>query len=184
MNGHHAVLSIQQTDEALTNLLWLECNKYGLVNKKVQLLYRINKLTGKKKKIVYYFQTLTFPFFTALYKDWYRIDQSEKVKKKVIPKNIEIYLTPLAIGHWTMGDGTYWKKSQRIVLCTDCFNLAEVNQLRAILLKKYTIDSSLKSGMNGKNMVHRIVISNENRKIFQKLISPYIIPSMLYKIGL
>lgn len=34
INGHHAVLSIQQTDETLVNLLWSICNKYRLVNKK------------------------------------------------------------------------------------------------------------------------------------------------------
>lgn len=34
MNGHHAVLSIQQTDEAIVDRLWSMCNEHKLVNKK------------------------------------------------------------------------------------------------------------------------------------------------------
>ena len=43
MNGRQALLSIQQTDEFIVNLLWLICNKYGLVNKKVKCLYSNKK---------------------------------------------------------------------------------------------------------------------------------------------
>ena len=84
MNGHHALLSIQQTDESLVNLLWTICDKYKLVNKKVQQLYRFNKLTGKEKKIVYYFQTITFPYFTSIYNDWYILDKTNKIRIKIV----------------------------------------------------------------------------------------------------
>jgi LAGLIDADG DNA endonuclease family len=69
MNGHHALLSIQQTEESLVNLLWSICNEYKLVSKPVNFLIRINKNTGNEKKKVYYFSTLTFPYFTKLYKE-------------------------------------------------------------------------------------------------------------------
>jgi len=151
--GHNSLLAIQQTDEALVNLLWSICNKYKLVNKKVQSLYRINPITGKEKKIVYYFQTLTLPYFNFFYDEWYKIDIINNSRKKVLPLDLETSLTPLAIAHWTMGDGTFDKgKAQRIILCTDCFSLTEVDYLRSILLKKYTIDSapgSLRLGSPG-----------------------------------
>ena len=126
--GHNSLLAIQQTDEALVNLLWSICNKYKLVNKKVQ----------------------SFNFF---YDEWYKIDIINNSRKKVLPLDLETSLTPLAIAHWTMGDGTFDKgKAQCIILCTDCFSLTEVDYLRSILLKKYTIDSapgSLRLGSPG-----------------------------------
>lgn len=163
--GHNSLLGIQQTDEALVNLLWSICNKYKLVNKKVQSLYRINPITGKEKKIVYYFQTLTLPYFNLFYDEWYKIDIVNNSRKKVLPLDLETSLTPLAIAHWTMGDGTFDKgKAQRIILCIDCFSLIEVNYLRSILLKKYIIDSYIKRSKSGKDKwINRIAISGKNR---------------------
>jgi hypothetical protein len=83
-----------------------------------------------------------------------------------------------------MGDGTFdGGRAQRIIICTDSFELSEINRLRFIILNKYNINSYVKSFQNGNNLVHRIVISGENRKRFQLLISPYIVPSLLYRIG-
>jgi LAGLIDADG DNA endonuclease family len=84
-----------------------------------------------------------------------------------------------------MGDGTYDKgRNQRIILCTDCFNLSKINYLRTILLDKYKINTRVKSGKRASNTYYRISISGENRKKFQDLVSPFIIPSLLYRIGL
>ena len=184
MNGKHALLSIQQTDEALVNLLWTICNKYGLISKQVKCLSRINKITGNDKKKVYYFQTLTFPYFTFLFNEWYKLDNIQKINKKIVPISVKENLTPIALAHWIMGDGTFdGGRAQRIIICTDSFELSEVNRLRFIILNKYNINSYVKSFQNGNNLVHRIVISGENRKRFQLLISPYIVPSLLYRIG-
>jgi len=95
----------------------------------------VNKLTGKNKKDTYYFQSLTLPYFTRLYKEWYIPGIRSNSNIKIIPKRIDKYLTPIALAPWTMGDGTYDKgKNKRIVLCTDSFTLGEVNILRDILI--------------------------------------------------
>lgn len=184
MNGNQALLSIYQTNEFLVNLLWSVCDKYGLVSAKVRCISPINKITGKEKKKVYFFQILIFPYFTSLFKEWYKLDSYGKNIRKKVPLNVDRYLSPLALAHWVMGDGTFDKIGKRIILCTDCFNLSEINRLRNILLGKYGIDFYLRSFKNGNNLVHRITISRENRKNFQILISLYIISSLLYKIGL
>jgi len=54
----------------LMNILWSVCIKYGLISKQVKRLFRIYKVTGKDKKKVYYFQTLTVPYFTFLSNEW------------------------------------------------------------------------------------------------------------------
>jgi hypothetical protein len=184
LNGHHALLSIQQTDESLVNLLWSICNKYKLVSMNVNILTRINNKTGKEKKKVYYFTTLTFPYFTKFYKNWYEFDK-DNVKRKKMPINLEKYLSPIAIAHWIMGDGTFdGGRHQRIIICTDCFNLSEINYLRFILLNKFKISSRVKPGKRQGKMYYRISITGENRKNFQNLVSPFIVSSLLYRIGL
>lgn len=110
------------------------------------------------------------------------IDQSNKVRKKVISKNIEKYLTPLAIAHWVMGNDTYeGGKHKRVTLCIDNFKLEEVNLLRNILLKQYDIISRIK---RVRDKQYRITITGENRIKFQDLVDPFIIPSLKYRTGL
>lgn len=55
--------------------MWSVYNKYKLVNIKVQCLYGINPLRGKKNKIVYIFLILTFPYFTSFIYDWYILEK-------------------------------------------------------------------------------------------------------------
>lgn len=46
------------------------------------------------------------------------------MQKKILLTNLETYLTPIAIAYWSMGDGIFDKgRGQRIILCTDSFNL-------------------------------------------------------------
>jgi len=185
MHGNLALLSIQQTDKELIDYLWNICNKYNIVKVEVKSLIRINNVTGKNKKIVYYFQSLTLPYFTAIYREWYIYSKRKNKNIKIIPNELEKYLTPLAIAHWVMGDGTFDKgKNQRIVLCTDCFTLDEVNILSSILLEKYNIISRIKSAIYGKYLIHRITMTGENRRKFHELVTPFIILSLKYRIGL
>lgn len=53
---------------------------------------------------------------------------------------MDIYLTPIAIAYWTMGDGTFDKgRGQRKILCTDSFSLNEINRFRSILLENIVL---------------------------------------------
>ena len=64
------------------------------------------------------------------------------------------------------------------------FNLNEVNRLISILLEKHNINFYVKSSKSGQDIVHCIANSGENRIKYQKLVSCYILPSLLYRIGL
>jgi len=86
-----------------------------------------------------------------------------------------------------MGDATFDKgRAQLIIICTDFFSLNEVNYLRSILLKKYNISSYVKPVKSSITLkiYYRIVISGKNRITFQELVRNYIVPSLLYRIGL
>jgi hypothetical protein len=99
---------------------------------------------------------------------------------KVIPKNINELLTPIALAHWIMGDGEARYFGLR--LCTDSFSIPEVVSLINVLLIRYKIKSTLfmKNTPNGKKP--RIVINSQELKKLSIIVAPYIIPQMQYKI--
>lgn len=62
------------------------------------VLSGIHIINRQNKKIVYSFQTLSLPFFTSLYNDWYNKNI------KVLPLNLDSLFTPLAFAFLIMGD--------------------------------------------------------------------------------
>lgn len=127
----------------------------------------------------YSFNTLTNPslrFFANLF---YKIKDTPPLGIiKVVPINIELFLTPRALAFFYMDDGSLkWKgHSKAIRLCTDNFTLDDVKRLQKVLNDKYNIKSTLSKCPSG----HRIEISDTS--IFFELIKPFIHNSMAYKI--
>ncbi len=56
---------------------------------------------------------------------------------KIIKPSIYFYITPIALAHWIMGDGTFTGKS--LLLCTDSFSIKEVVLLINVLIIKYDL---------------------------------------------
>jgi hypothetical protein len=98
MNGSQATMSIQQTHKELTEEVWKMCFQLNLVLSDIHIIDRINR------KLVYSFQTLSLPFFTTLYKEWYK--NIENKIYKVLPLNLDSLFTPLAFAFLIMGDGS------------------------------------------------------------------------------
>lgn len=89
MNGRHALLSVQQTHPELVNELWNICKSLHLVISPVKPLNRSTWQT------IYYFQTLTMPYFTNLRLSWYPVFNG--IATKSLPTNINTLLTSLAL---------------------------------------------------------------------------------------
>lgn len=66
MNGKHALLSIQQKDKSFVEHLWNKCNSFGLVSSEVKMLTRKPDPRFDTITSVWYFQTLTLPYFTNI----------------------------------------------------------------------------------------------------------------------
>jgi LAGLIDADG DNA endonuclease family/LAGLIDADG endonuclease len=98
--------------------------------------------------------------------------------KKIIPEDIYILLTPVALAHWIMGDGQ--KRESGLVLCTDSFTLPEVVLLVNVLITRYNFTCSIRTNNPGQ---YRIYISNKSMDSLRKIVSPYIDDSMLYKVN-
>lgn len=94
------------------------------------------------------FSTYSFKSFNLLHSIFYRkaTDKDRDLGRgnerfiKVVPENIEEYLTPQALAIWFMDDGTFSKKDQTARLYTDNFTKEGV-ELLSMALQKYFIQS-------------------------------------------
>ena len=147
------------------------------------VLSRIHIINRQNKKIVYSFQTLSLPFFTSLYKDWYKSISNKNIK--VLPLNLDYLFTPLAFAFLIMGDGGWDKSSSRIILHLNNFTKFEVSRIQTILLSKYDLSSYLvKTPHSDKDRGYILKIPARNINKVRELVSDHIYPTLKYKIGL
>lgn len=120
-----------------------------------------------------------------IYKTWRGNSKSHKVftniynelylnNKKVLTKEyLETIHHPIALAYWFMDDGTY-----NGVFATHCFSLEENKLLCTWLVEKWGIDCTIQHNLNQ----FQIYIKSNSRLKFEKLIFPYILSSMYYKL--
>jgi len=139
-----------------------------------------NPKTGKVPT-QYWFSTRSLPLLTKLHKEWYQDIDGKYVK--FIPKNIKILLKPIGLAHWIMGDG-YWDGGG-VVICTDCFSFEEVNILAKVISENFNLDARVinRTSTNG-TKCWRIRIRASSVKELRNIILPFMIPEMIYKLGL
>jgi len=123
---------------------------------------------GKGKRIAYRFSTQQHPDLTKIYKMFYQ------VRRKIIP---EFRLNPLMIAVWFMDDGSKTYKSY--YLNTQGFDYLSQKRLIEMLASQYGIESSL----NKDKKYFRIRIKTGSAPRLRKIISPYVISTMRYKLG-
>jgi len=122
------------------------------------------------------FATISHPELTNFHNIFYQ------GKKKIIPKNIGEYLSPLTLAVWFMDDGNVAKQSGKVKgfhLNTQSFteneNLELLNFFHSI-----DIDGAMEKN-HGK---YRIGIwRKQSRDMFLEIIKDHILPSMQYKLG-
>lgn len=101
-------------------------------------------------------------------------------KKKIIPVRIEKLLTPQALAIWFMDDGS-WKSNRHktYIIHSLGYGKSELILVIKALNKKFGI----KAGVHRQYDKWRIYIYSDSAEKFKQLITPYIIPSMKYKLG-
>lgn len=154
-------------------IFWLHSFLYerGYCTKNLPILFE--QKYGDKTYQAYRFGTLGFSSFMCIYKLFYT-----NKKVKVIPKNISELLTPLALAIWVMDDGTW--KNPGVRIATNCFTKEDVELLSLALDSKFNLKSSLHKNNNN----YQLYIKQESIPLLRKLILRYMVPSMLYKLGL
>lgn len=96
---------------------------------------------------------------------------------KIIPSNIGELLTPVGLAYWAMDDGG--KKQNAFYLNTDSFSLSEVELLIKVLKENFDLNCTYHVKRKDQ---HRIYIRADSMEKFRIVVSPYFIPSMMYKL--
>lgn len=120
-----------------------------------------------------YFRTRGLPCLNELRSIFY-ID-----KRKRIPENIYNLLTPVALAHLIMGDGS--AKEHGLIICTDSYELIDIIRLMNVLMIKYNLDCRLRYHTPTQP---RIYIREHSMPILRNLVKPYMDETMLYKLKL
>ncbi len=132
-------------------------------------ILKIEKFKGKAFPAVEMI-TRALPCFLVLYREFY------KRNKKIVPMQTFDFLTYRALAHWIMGDGQ--TSSGGIYLNTQSFTLKDCVVLINILIIKFDLNPSLRLQRDK----YLIYLGVKDTKKLYPLISPFIIPSMHYKL--
>lgn len=121
----------------------------------------------------YWFNTLSISPFRFYAQQFYQNG------KKIVPKQIDRWLTPLALAIWYMDDGSIKSKAHKTVfLNTQGFDKGSIQRLQGALEKKFGIKTCLRKQTDGV----QIYVLSETVDIFRECIGPWIHPSMRYKL--
>lgn len=133
--------------------------------------YSVSGVRNHNKYFAVCLQTRSLSCLTELYTLFY------PNKIKIIPNNIYDLLTPIALANWIMGDGS--SRTTGLVLCTDSYTTQEVVLLMNVLKIKYNLNCTLRYHKQGHP---RIYIRKQSIDTLRTIVTPYIIPSMMYKL--
>ena len=113
------------------------------------------------------FGTVGHPSIAQLRNAWYR-------PNKQVPPNL--VLTSLMVAIWFMDDGT--KHRDTVDISVHNFSECDLQILRDQLLNKYNVRTTVNSDAKG----HRLYVIKESYPDFKKLVKPYIVECMAYKL--
>lgn len=138
------------------------------------------QLSGDRKGLIksFWFKTFSHVYFDSLWDLFYNYSSSSKTTIKNINKGlISNHLTERGLAYWIMGDGSLNKKS--MILHTQSYSEEENLILSTELNEKFEFKTKI---VPHKNKYWVIVFNSEDTVFLSKLIKPYMIPSMKYKL--
>ncbi len=168
-NGRTYKLKIEHSVFQKEYLDWLYAEFHNWVRMTPKLRLKDNK------PFSYHFSTYSHESLGFYGKQFYNN------KKKIIPIDIEKLLTPLSLAIWFMDDGSLKsKRHNTYIIHTLGFKRNELERVQNVLLKKFGIETSLHKQ---KQKYLRLYILSKSAEKFRDVVSPYIIPSLKYKLG-
>lgn len=164
-------LKVEHSLKQREYLDWLYLNFKDWINKAPE----VRKRTSLGKIVeTYGFTTYTSSIFTFYAEQFYQN------KKKIIPKMIDKIITPQSLAIWFMDDGSIKSKAHKaLVIHTHGYSKDDLLLITKVLDQKF----GLKIGLQKQYDKWRLYIFSESVDNFKKIISPYILPSMQYKLG-
>ena len=168
--GVNARFGFTQSEDKKEYLISVCDSLSNICSGKYRESYYLDKRTGKTYRSLS-FWSRSLPLLNEFYYNFY----TDKVKR--VPQDFSL-LTPLALSHWLMQDGSRGT-SKGLYLCTDSFIYTDVERLTHYLMDSYNLKCSIhKAGGN-----HRIYILAKSVETVKNLVLPFMHSSMLYKLG-
>ena len=168
-------ISFQQENSNMEYIMWLwkTLYRYGYCNKRKPKV-RIRICKGGRRRFVIRFHTWTYNSFNIIHDSFYLKE------KKRIPYNIDRFLTPLALACWFMDDGC--KIHNTVKFATNSFLHSDLEFMQKILINKYGIYTSIHSA--GVPDQYVLYIKTNSMSKFKKVVEPFMVESMKYKLGI
>lgn len=101
---------------------------------------------------------------------------------KIIPSIIDDYLTAQGLAILIMDDGCYIK-NRGIRIATLSYTYEEVLFLSQLITKKFNLKTTIQKGNLIEN-TYQIYITKDSLPQLIKLIKPFMVPSLFYKLGI
>ena len=133
--------------------------------------YLVTGVRSGNKFYALEFFTRALPCFTELHSLFY------PVGTKIIPYNLYDILTPVALAHLIMGDGSAQRSG--LTICTDSYSVEDVVRLINVLIVRYRLECILRYHTSTQP---RIYIKEESMSLLRSIVMPYMHFSMLYKL--
>lgn len=101
--------------------------------------------------------------------------------RKQVPKLIHRWLSPRSLAYWFMDDGSMKsRQSKAVILNTQAFQLPDVERLIGVLASHFQLAAKPRRQSDG----YQIYLSGQSFEKFCKLVDPFVIPEMRYKVPL
>ena len=98
-------------------------------------------------------------------------------KIKIVPNHFLEILSPFGLAIWYMDDGS--NNGRNITLNTHNFSISEQKVLQKFLLNKFGVATTLVKDRSK----YKIAVGSYEYSKFIKIVRPFVIPSMSYKIS-
>lgn len=173
--GHGFRIIFIKHNDNVEYLMWFHSVLFnaGYCNKEKP---KLDKFIGKHNKVffIYNFKSYSFSSFNWLYDMFYRDNV------KIIPHNLDEYLTPLALSTLFLSAGR--PEERGVKLPKSCVLVEDLKDLSLVLKKKYNIDTIINnSNLNhGKYSSISLHIKNSSVSTFSKIIKPYLLHSQYH----
>lgn len=173
-SGNGTRISFSQESNRSEYLLYLHSlvAEIGYCNPKPPVIQSRLGTCGSVRYIIR-FHTFTYSSLNCLHDAWY------KNGVKHVPANIAEYLTPIALALWIIDDGG--RAGVGLKLSTNSFTFSDSSRLVLVLHELYNIKATVQSA--GAAEQYMIYIWKESMPNLRSIVKPYIVSSMLYKLG-
>lgn len=125
----------------------------------------------------WWFRTIRHPILTEIYNHFYTRD-GYRVGRKIVPTDIATHLDAFALAVWIMDDGCYSRGC--IDISTYSFQLSEIHLLQEALESNFNVRIGYHKD---RDKGYRMRCNKSETEKLVRTIYPYIVPSMMYKIG-